>query len=430
MQSLRIAHAFSCWATRIVPKRTMDFARHQAMQWNAAKVGYRRRYRKPMLPVIENPVSALSPDITPAFEWIDQPQRLAQRLHAWGTPALLALDTEFIRERTWYPQLALVQLTIPGQDVLLVDPTATGVAELLRPLLRDPSVTKLMHSASEDVQALLRGCDAAPAPLFDTQIAAALAGVGAGVGYQKLVETQLGVVLPKSETRSDWLRRPLSAAQLEYAADDVLHLHALHTLLLEKLRALGREQWLAEDCARLLTQSAQDTPDPYPHLALRSAQYLDAEAQARLSRLLRWREAQARAGDRPRGWILDNELAVTLARKPPIDTHALHAFLDTQPKAPRRLRAELWDALASPLTSEERDIPLARLPDSGQKQQLRALQDAVAVVASQLGLPDSVLASRRTLEALLEGEDWPKSLQGWRRPLLEPILAPLLAPKH
>lgn len=371
-------------------------------------------------------MSAISLNPMPVFEWIDQPERLAARLRAWGSPTLLALDTEFIRERTWYPQLALVQLTIPGHDVLLVDPTASGVAELLRPWLRDPAVTKLMHSASEDVQALLRGCDAAPAPLFDTQIAAALAGIGAGMGYQKLVETQLGVSLPKSETRSDWLRRPLSAAQLDYAADDVLHLHALHTLLLERLCELGREQWLAEDCARLLVQSAQDTPDPHPHLALRSTQYLDSDAQARLSRLLRWREMQARAGDRPRGWILDNELAVTLARKPPIDARALHAFLDTQPKAPRRLRGELWDALSTPLTAEDCDIPLARLPDSGQKQQLRALQDAVAGVAAQLGLADSVLASRRTLEALQEGADWPKSLQGWRKPLLEPALAPLL----
>jgi ribonuclease D len=377
-----------------------------------------------------SPVNVVSPAATPAFEWIDRPERLGERLRAWGTPALLALDTEFIRERTWYPQLALVQLVIPGEDVLLVDPTAAGIAELLRPWLRDPSITKLMHSASEDVQALLRGCDAAPAPLFDTQIAAALAGVGAGMGYQKLVETQLGVTLPKSETRSDWLRRPLAPAQLEYAADDVLHLHALHALLQEKLHALGREQWLAEDCARLVAQSAQDTPDPNPHLALRSAQYLDAEAQARLARLLRWREIQAREGDRPRGWILDNELAVALARKPPIDSRALHAFLDTQPKAPRRLRGELWDMLSTPLTAEELDIPLARLPDSGQKQQLRALQDAVAGIAAQLAIPDGVLASRRTLEALLEGEDWPKSLQGWRRPLLEPVLAPLLARKH
>ncbi len=362
--------------------------------------------------------------------WIDQPDQLADWLSQWQAPPLLALDTEFIRERTWYPQLALVQMTIPGQPVLLVDPNADGVAAWLQPLLRNPAVTKLMHSASEDVQALLRGCESTPAPLFDTQIAAALAGLGAGIGYQRLVECVLGVSLPKSETRSDWLRRPLSPAQLDYAADDVEYLHALHTQLQERLRELGREAWLVEDCARLLQQSAQDVPDPNPHLALRGAQYLDAPAQALLARLLRWREVQARSSDKPRGWILDNELSVALARRPPLDQRAFNGLLDAQPKSPRRLRDELWEVVSMPLAADERDIPLLSQPDAAQKKQLRALQDAVAVVAAELQLPDSVLASRRTLEALLEvksgPEHWPRTLQGWRRPLLEPALLPLL----
>jgi len=362
--------------------------------------------------------------------WIAQPAELAEHLARWTGIELLALDTEFIRERTWWPQLALVQMTAPGHDVLLVDPTVPGIPELLRKLLDDPAIVKLMHSASEDVQALQRGCDALPAPLFDTQIAAALCGLGAGMGYQKLVETQLGIALPKSETRSDWMRRPLSPAQLVYAADDVLHLHALHAILRDKLRELGREQWLAEDCARLIANSSSETPDPWPHLALRGAQYLDADAQALLCRLLRWREVQARAGDRPKGWILDNELAIALARKPPIDAREFHAFLDTQPKAPRKLRSELWDALTAPLTVEERGVPLVQTPDSAQKKRLRALQDAVSAEAARLGLADGVLASRRTLEALLDGNGWPNALEGWRRPILEPLLRPILEDRH
>jgi ribonuclease D len=378
------------------------------------------------------PESRLSSRLSQANEtavhhWIAHPAELADHLARWTDVELLALDTEFIRERTWWAQLALVQMTAPGHDVLLIDPTVPGIPELLRPLLDNPAITQLMHSASEDVQALQRGCGAVPAPLFDTQIAAALCGFGASLGYQKLVETQLGIALPKSETRSDWLRRPLSPAQLLYAADDVLHLHALHTILRDKLRELDREDWLAEDCARLVASSSNELPETHPHLALRGAQYLDAEAQALLRRLLRWREVQARAGDRPKGWILDNELAVALARKPPIDARAFHAFLDTQPKAPRKLRSELWDALARPLTAEERDIPLAQTPDSAQKKQLRALQDAVVAEAARLGLAESVLASRRTLEALLDGNGWPNALDGWRRPILEPLLRPILA---
>ncbi len=358
--------------------------------------------------------------------WIAHPAELAEHLARWTGVELLALDTEFIRERTWWPQLALVQLTAPGHDVLLVDPTVPGIPEILRTLIGNPAIVKLMHSASEDVQALQRGCSVLPAPLFDTQIAATLSGIGAGMGYQKLVETQLGIALPKSETRSDWLRRPLSSAQLVYAADDVLHLHALHAILRDTLRELGREPWLAEDCARLLASSSSETPEPYPHLALRGAQYLDADAQAMLCRLLRWRELQARTSDRPKGWILDSELAIALARKPPVDTRAFHAFLDTQPKAPRKLRGELWNELAQPLTAEERDVPLVQTPGSAQKQALRALQDAVSAQAARLGLGEGVLASRRTLESLLDGHGWPAALEGWRRPILEPLLRPVL----
>lgn len=378
------------------------------------------------------PESRLSSRLSQANEaavhqWIAHPVQLAEHLAHWGSIDILALDTEFIRERTWWPQLALVQMAVPGHDVLLVDPTVPGIPGMLRALLDNPSIVKLMHSASEDVQALQRGCDAVPAPLFDTQIAAALCGLGAGMGYQKMVETQLGIALPKSETRSDWLRRPLSPAQLAYAADDVLHLHALHAILSDKLRELGREQWLTEDCARLLASSGNETSDRFPHLALRGAQYLDPDAQALLCRLLRWREVQARASDRPKGWILDNELAIALARKPLIDALAFNAFLDSQPKAPRKLRDELWGELAKPLTADERDMPLVRMPDTVQKNTLRALQAAVASQAAQLGLADGVLASRRSLEALLDNNDWPAALDGWRRPILEPLLRRVMA---
>ena len=124
--------------------------------------------------------------------WIDQPDILAARIAAWRDEPMVAMDTEFIRERTYYPQLALVQLAVPG-EVLLVDPLAPGIAPVLATLLDDASTVKLMHSASEDLQALLRGCGSVPSPVFDTQVAAALAGHGAGLSYLKLVEQVTGV---------------------------------------------------------------------------------------------------------------------------------------------------------------------------------------------------------------------------------------------
>jgi ribonuclease D len=356
--------------------------------------------------------------------WIDTPDALRARLAT--PPATIGLDTEFIRERTYWPQLALVQIALgeAAGDILLVDPLVPGMCDALAPLLADPSVLKIMHSASEDLVAFKHACDVLPTPLFDTQVAAALAGVGGGMGYQKLVQAVSGVALAKGETRSDWLRRPLSAAQLEYAADDVLHLHALHRHLDASLQAQGRSAWLQEDCARLLATVADDAGERWPHLSLRSAQFLDAPAQRRLLRLLRWREAHARRNDRPRSWILDNELAATLARANPADAATLQAHLDATPKAPKSLRDPMWQALTTPLADED-EAPLARGEDRDKKQ-LRAMQDAVLAAAGELGVPEGLLGSRKLLEALQDCGGWTGPLAGWRRGVLEARLQPLL----
>jgi ribonuclease D len=159
---------------------------------------------------------------------------------------------------------------------------------------------------------------------------------------------------------------------------------------------------------------------------MRSAQFLDADMQRRLVRLLRWRDAYARENDRPRGWILDNELAVAIARTPPADREGLQAQLDAHPKAPRKLGDAIWRALSTPLP-DEANAPDASVGETRDKQRLKKLQDAVSKRSSELGLPDGVLASRRWLQALLDDGQWPSALAGWRREALEPSLAPLLA---
>lgn len=354
--------------------------------------------------------------------WIDQPDALRTHL---STPAeRVGLDTEFVRERTWWPVLALVQIAI-NDKVLLVDPTIPGMPEVIAELLRDTRVLKIMHSPSEDLVAFGHTCNALPAPLFDTQAAAALAGLGAGLGYQKLVQTALGVTLEKGETRSDWLRRPLTASQCEYAADDVHHLAALHDLLGGKLDALQRSAWLVEDAERTLRQAAGDNIDPWPHLGVRPAQDFDVEAQARLLRLMRWREATARERDLPKNWVIDQPLALQLAQRPPEDFAALQKLLDATPKSPRKLAKELWAALSTPL-ADEASMPPVRRDSDIDKQKLKRLQQAVADVAQAQDLPEGLLASRRWLEALLERGEWPDALKGWRQTLLAPRFASIL----
>ncbi|QOW20410.1 ribonuclease D [Lysobacter ciconiae] len=347
-------------------------------------------------------------------------------------PGRIGVDTEFIRERTYWPKLALVQIALErdGQlEILLVDSMAPGINEALAAILTDTTILKIMHSPSEDLVAFKHACDALPRPLFDTQLAASLTGVGGGMGYQKLVESITGVPLAKGETRSDWLRRPLSASQLEYAADDVRHLFELHDVLESLLEKQERSGWLAEDAERTLANAEIDGLERWPHLSLRGSQFLDPDAQRSAIRLLRWRDRYARETDRPRGWILDNELALLIAREQPTNPEALQALLDGHPKAPRKLTGAIWDALHTPV-GEEDGAPDARVAERRDKNRLRALQDAVAALSADLDLPAGVLASRKHLESLLDHGEWPDALAGWRQEVLEPVLTPLLEPKH
>lgn len=359
--------------------------------------------------------------------WISDPAAL--QAHFDHAPARLGLDTEFIRERTYWPQLALVQIALDDAggepSILLVDPLVPGMTAALTPILANEAILKVMHSPSEDLVAFKHACGVVPKPLFDTQQAAALAGIGTGVGYQKLVEQLTGVTLAKGETRSDWLRRPLSPSQLEYAADDVRHLAAMHDTLDGMLAQMNRREWLIEDAVRTVANAENEGPERWPHMSMRSAQFLDLDAQRRLVRLLRWRDAYARDNDRPKGWILDNELAVAIARMPPADRDGLQSQLDAHPKAPRKLGEVIWGALNAPLP-DEADIPDASVGETRDKQRLKKLQDAVSRRSAELGLPDGVLASRRWLQALLDDGHWPAALAGWRREALEPALAPLL----
>ncbi|MEN1960165.1 ribonuclease D [Luteimonas sp. MJ246] len=355
------------------------------------------------------------------FTWVSEPAALLARFET--RPSRIGLDTEFIRERTWWPHLALAQMAV-HDEILLLDMQAPGMADALRGILLDTGITKVMHSASEDLIAFLHACKAVPEPLFDTQVAAAIAGLAAGAGYQRLVADITGVALGKGETRSDWTRRPLSDAQLAYAADDVRHLFELHDHLQGRLEALGREAWLREDCERMVSNARDESLERWPHLPIRAAQYFNQAAQHRLLRLLRWRDAWAREHDRPRSWVLDNDLAAAIARAQPADQAALKALFDRHPKAPRKLLAEVWTALVTPL-ADEADAPPIRTEERD-KRAVRRLQDAVAVRSAELALPDGVLASRRRLEALLDDHDW-ATLGGWRRDQLEPVLAPLLA---
>ena len=356
--------------------------------------------------------------------WID---------HAGSLPALpdggvLGLDTEFMRRNTYFPKLALVQAALAGECWLL-DPLAYDAAADVRTLVGGRLC--VMHSASEDMEALAPLLDGTPLALFDTQIAAALCGMGPGLSYQKLVAGVLGIDIPKDETRSDWLQRPLSASQLEYAAQDVAHLATLHEKLSAELQRRGRDAWHAEDCARLAQRAHRDPAqvDPQPQRGFRSASDWPAEARARLKRVLLWRDEAARTLDRPRPWILDDATALSLSQQPPASSGELFERVKGQRALRGPQRAELLALLQASSTPEELDAmqPIAPAPKGETRRAVDAMRDVVQAEAIKLDIPPGLLCSRRLIEEFTVTRVWPEGLNGWRAAVLEAKLTPLLA---
>ncbi|HEX7324081.1 MAG TPA: ribonuclease D [Rhodanobacteraceae bacterium] len=341
--------------------------------------------------------------------------------------ALLGVDTEFMRRNTFYPKLALVQVA-HGDACWLVDPLAYPTAPDLRALVGGRVC--VMHSASEDLEALAPLLGDTALQLFDTQIAAALCGMGAGLSYQKLVACVCHVDIPKDETRSDWLQRPLTPGQVVYAAQDVAYLGALHDALLDALERRGRAAWHAEDCARLVERAHRNHTeiDAQPQRAFAAASEWPIAAQARLQRVLLWRETTARTLDRPRPWLLDDAHALQLAQQPPATAQELFDRVKGQRALRGAQRAELLVLLQAPVTPADTAAlqPIPPAPHGAVKRAVAAMRDVVQTIAADLDLPAGLLCPRRLLEQFAVARTWPDDLAGWRAGLLRDKLTPLL----
>ncbi|HEN47242.1 MAG TPA: ribonuclease D [Mizugakiibacter sp.] len=346
---------------------------------------------------------------------------------AINTPSPLALDTEFMRRNTYYPELALVQLSVQGHTALL-DPLATHPGPILKALALDPQRICIMHSPGEDLETLREVLPQGPAHLFDTQLAAAFSGLGYGLGYQTLVAKLTGIDLPKDQTRSNWLQRPLSIAQKNYAAQDVQYLETIFDALKSIMTNRGFLEWFEEDC-RYVCRRSQITPDPQPQTRFRSASNWPKEAVVLLRRLLKWRDQTARRINRPRPWLLPDELMAELATQPPVSMAELHRMS----RSVRFLHNEVLDSLHSllsmPINEQERSAtePVPKPLDNQGKSALKSMQKKVAGIADDLGLPPAMLGSRRLLDTLLRQHCWPSEVDStWRRAQLEQPLLNLL----
>lgn len=373
--------------------------------------------------------------------WIETDGDLSQMrsdIYAAEASGAIGVDTEFFRERTFYPKLGLVQIS-HGERIWLVDPLAIEDLDPLVEMMTSPRWIKIFHSCREDLEVLEHHLGIVPRPIFDTQMAAAFAGYGFSLGYRGLVDDFFGVELPKGETRSDWLQRPLSSAQLRYAAQDVAFLPSAHDRLRAELEEHGRLSWLQEDIDRLLADVEQPPADDRLYLKIGRAQQLGLRQLAALRDLVAWREEEARRRDLPRNFVVkENVLSLLAARMP-----KKRRDLEDVDGLGKRGVERYGDAILR-LIDDARRLPSEDLPAkvhrpfnlASHKAEVKTARAVAQRIAKTLDLPPELLANRRTLENTvrrwLEGIEpvLPKSLKGWRAEQLgEPLLAELRSAK-
>ena len=360
------------------------------------------------------------------FQFIDTLAQLERLANELAGAAELALDTEFMRERTYYPKLCLVQLAT-ADAIACIDPLAIDDLARLSALLASGTSLKVAHAARQDVETLLTGRVEPPAPLFDTQIAAALLGMQPQIGYGDLVHRMLGAKLAKAHARTDWSVRPLSREQLEYAADDVRHLLPLHEALKRELEKRDRLHWFDAEMARAQATFATRLSPEDAWQRLKGLDSLDARRRATAIALARWRETRAMQRDRPRGWILSDEALHEIVRALPHSIAQLQRLRSLPPGVIENSAADVLAAVASSahLASGE-PVRRAGRPDPATQARLKALAAAVRRIAEQLQLMPEVLATRRDLQQLLNGDTDVPPLQGWRREVVGEALLSLL----
>jgi ribonuclease D len=360
--------------------------------------------------------------------YIDTPAALSELCTRLRGNPWLALDTEFLREKTYYPRLCLLQVATP-ELVACIDPLALEDLSPLLDVIYQAGITKVLHAARQDMEIFFHLRNTLPSPVFDTQIAALLLGFPDQIGYASLVKETLGIELEKLHSRTDWSRRPLSDEQLHYAAEDVFYLAQVYPYLVGKLSGLGRLDWLSEDFARLTQVELYNNDPAQAWLKVRGSNRLKGASLAVLQRLAEWRETVARDQDRPRGWLLRDDELVEIARRQPGTPAALGAIRGLHERFIDKHGARLLE-----LVAEARTRAPEPQPSSGGPLRLLPLQEALvdammAVVrasGAENALNPAVLASRKQLEQLATGSPDSEVLHGWRGQLVGRRLRALL----
>lgn len=343
---------------------------------------------------------------------------------------VLAIDTEFLREKTYRAKLCLLQLAT-DDEVAIVDPFAVDDLAAIVPLLEDPSITKLFHAGTQDLEILYHDLGVVPHPLFDTQVAAALLGCTQQVGYGALVHSICGVTLKKTDSYTDWSQRPLTESQLEYAADDVVYLPELYREMRRRLEEKGRLEWLAPDFAELEDPSHYEQ-DPYDRFRrLRRVNQLSGRQLALAREVAAWREEQAMKRNIPRKWVLSDEQVVEVCKREARTIDELYMVRGVRSHVPTREARTLVERMRKAAALPKDRWPVldrAAKSERNVDAEVDLMNALVRLRARESDIAMQTLASHGDLCKVARGHvDEVAVLRGWRREIVGEDLLDLLA---
>lgn len=366
--------------------------------------------------------------------YVQRQEQLDEACNQLAAARVLAVDTEFHRENTYYPQFALLQIA-SGEHCFIIDPLAIADLSPLWQLLAEEHILKVLHAGRQDIEIILLQSGRVPLPLFDTQIAAALTGLGEQIGLASLVQRLLKKRLPKLESFSDWLARPLSPEQIAYGADDVIFLLPVYQQLKDRLKAQGRLTWLEQEQRRLTDPASYRNEPASAFWRVKGSNRLKPRQLAVLRALAAWREVRAEAADKPRRRIVSDEVLVAMARRSHITLDDLGRMRGIGVATLRKYGRDLLAAWQQGSDCPEGDWPQVEVNNHSPGTELRQemLATLVKLRADEIQIAPSMLAKRAELARLASwaqrGHGKPPDvdcLKGWRRQLVGNDLLRLL----
>lgn len=338
------------------------------------------------------------------YNFITNNQALAEFCQQASQAEAIAVDTEFVRTRTLYPQLGLIQM-YDGKQLVLVDPLTIDDFSSLEELLTNPNVVKILHSCSEDLETFWHAFKVMPSPVFDSQFAASIVGMGPALGYAKLVENMLNITVDKGESRTDWLARPLREEQCDYAAKDVLYLLQLYPELKSRVEAQNKLPWVYAEIAHLATKKQTPLPLDSVYLTVKNNWKLSNKALLILKKLAAWRTQIARQRDMALNFVVREENLVAIAIQQPTSKNELRAIQGVNPHEVRIHGDALLTIVAECQNLPEKIYPprVKRLNDiEGYKNTAASVKKVCLTIAEKYALPPELVGSKKQINQLLK----------------------------